>query len=139
MPCPYGILLHFAVIQEEKTDKNQASGPEPGHFVVHFIFGGETEFEPAGPAGHDAQDRKRRVTELGEDFFFYVAEAVGVREKESAGDGDESWENEASALSGDAAGLHAPFKDRQGDDEQSEDAVKQDFWILERDPKTIGA
>jgi len=36
--------LHFAVIQEEKTDKNEAGGPEPGHSVAHFVFSGETEF-----------------------------------------------------------------------------------------------
>jgi hypothetical protein len=35
--------LHFAVIQEEEADQNEAGGPEPRHSVAHFIFGGETK------------------------------------------------------------------------------------------------
>src|SRR5271167_2786739 len=131
--------LHFAVIQKKKSDENEASGPKPRHSVSHFIFRGETKFEPARPAGHDSQDRQRRVAQFGENFFFYVAEAVRVGEQQGAGDGNECGENQASACGGDAAGLHTPFEDRQGNDEQREDAVKQDFRILECDPKAVGA
>ena len=60
-------------------------------------------------------------------------------EKQSAGDGDERGEYQASALGGYAAGLHAPFEDGKGDDEQRENAVKQNFGVLERDPKAVGA
>jgi len=79
------------------------------------------------------------VAELGEDFFFDVAEAVGVSEQESAGGGYESGKNQAGAFGSDATGLHAPFEDGESDDEQRKDAVKKDFWILERDPETVGA
>ena len=79
------------------------------------------------------------MTQFRENFFFNVAEAVGVSEKESAGDYHECRKNQPSAFCGDAARLHAPFKDGKGNHEHDEDAMKEDFWILERDPKAIRA
>src|SRR5467141_1979080 len=59
-------------------------------------------------------------------------------EKQRAGNGDEDRKNQPSAAGGDAARLHAPFKNSQRDYEQGEKPMQQDLGIRKRRPEPKG-
>src|SRR5690348_14074471 len=57
-------------------------------------------------------------------------------EKQSAGNGDEYGKCQPGAAGSDAAGLHAPLKYRQSDNQHGKKAMQQDFGIREGRPES---
>src|SRR5258708_2996872 len=62
-----------------------------------------------------------------------------MREKQSAGNGDENRKGQPRTAGSHATCLHAPFEYRQGDDQHGEKAMQQHFRIRESCPETDGA
>src|SRR3977135_3162625 len=59
-------------------------------------------------------------------------------EKQSAGNSNEDRKDQPGAAGGDAARLHAPFKNSQRDYEQGEKPMQQDLGIRKSRPETDG-
>src|SRR5437899_10531276 len=57
-------------------------------------------------------------------------------EQQSTGNGDEDRENQSATAGSDAAGLHAPLKYRQNDNQHGKKAMQQDFGIREGRPES---
>src|SRR5438874_13228093 len=79
-------------------------------FRSRVILRWKAKLEPARPAGHHRENRQRDVTQLGQNFFFHIAEAVGMREQQRARDRDEHREHQPDGGRCDAASLYAPFE-----------------------------
>ena len=129
---------HFAVVQQDYSDERDAKRPEAGHYVSGLILGRQAQLEPARPSGGYGQNRKRDVAQLREDFLLEVSEAMGMSKQQRAGDGNEDRKDKPGVAGGGAARLHAPFKDRQRDDEQHKKAMHKDLGIRQTRPETDG-
>src|SRR5229473_2757020 len=79
------------------------------------------------------------MTQLGEDFFLEVSEAMRMGKKQCAGNGDKDWKGQPCTAGSHAARLHAPLEDGQGDDQQGEKPMQQHFGIRKSRPEADGA
>ena len=73
--------LHFAIIKKNNADQNETKRPEAGHYAASLIFGGKPKLQPTRPSRGYGQHGERDVTQLGEEFFFKVSEAMGMGEE----------------------------------------------------------
>jgi len=71
------------------------------------------------------------MTQLSEDFFLEISEAMRMSEKQSAGNGNEDRKGQPCTAGSHATRLHAPFEDSQGNDKHGK---KNDAAAL-RDPQ----
>src|SRR5207245_202351 len=130
---------HFAVVQQHNSNQSNAKWPKAGHHAARLILGRKAQFQPARPSCRYGENRERDVAQLGEDFLLEVPEAVGMSEKQSAGNGDQNGKRQPSATGFDAASLHAPLKNRQSNYQHGKKTMQQDFRIRKSRPEADGA
>src|SRR5260370_28872753 len=73
--------LHFAVIQKDNANQDETKRPEPCHYTASLIFGGKAKLQPARPSRGHGQHGEGNVTQVGEQFFLEVPQAVGMGEE----------------------------------------------------------
>src|SRR6266481_391772 len=79
------------------------------------------------------------MTQLSEDFFLDISEAMRMSEKQSTGNGDEDRKGQPCTARSHAARLYPPLEDSQDNDEHGEKTMQQHFGIGESRPEPDGA